>query len=370
MMWVDQTLQEGLSKGISKDNLIHLMQMLQNLPVGVIDSKVVDWEKCGLPRLNQILKKLIRGRINGTIEEVELAYKLGFQNIMIACTPHLGQSLISQINTALFAAQKRGMSIGICIQNASQFSIDKIEFLWRDIPFGGIHTFIYGDTDSLLDPLAASRILALLRDKIPITLEFHGHNAYGLATGNALAAYQVGVEHIAVSVGGLGLQGHAALEELIMARKRLLGEGIADTSQLTLICSQILSTLGLTVPKTKAIIGQDIFAHESGIHVDGVVKNPILYEVFSPEEVGLARKLVIGKHSGTASIQAKFCHRNIKLSTEEAGFLLKSVRKLAVEQKRQIDDHVLWNLYQTMLSEPGAQICPSEVKHQRFITGT
>ncbi len=349
-MWVDQTLQEGLRRSSSRENLIRVLQLLESLPVRVIDSKVTDWEKCDLPRINTSLKKRIRGRINGTVEEVELAYKLGFEKIIVDCQPQLGQGIVSQVCSALFAAQMRQMNIGICIENASQFSIDEIAFLWRDIPIDRIETLAYGDKDSLLDPLKTSQIMILLKQKIPVPLEFHGHNAYGLATANSLAAYQVGVKHIATAVAGLGLNGHAALEELMMARKRLLGEGMMDTSQLALICSQILSMLELTVPKAKAIIGQDIFSHESGIHVDGVVKNPLLYEAFSPEEVGLVRRLVVGKHSGTASIHAKFRNWNIHLSQEEGNTLLKQVRKLAVEQKKQVDDLVLFDLYQSIKS--------------------
>jgi homocitrate synthase NifV len=346
MIWIDQTLQEGLRIGMDNGQINPLLQLLQELPVGVIDCKVIDWQKHGLPKLNMYQQKHIRGKINSTLAEVALADKLGFKNIMIACTPHMGQGLTSAVCTALFTAQRLGMNIGFCIENASRFSIEEICFLWRDIPIDGVDLFIYGDKDSLLDPVATSRILASLLNKIPVCLEFHGHNAYGLATGNALAASQVGVKRIAAAVAGIGLHGHAAVEELIMAQKRLLGQASKETRHLALTCSQILFVMGLTLPGTKAIIGQDIFAHESGIHVDGVIKNPQMYEAFSPEEVGLSRQLVIGKHSGTASIKAKFRQWNTCMSVADAQILLKQVRKLAVKQKKQVDDHALWELYQ------------------------
>lgn len=353
MIWVDQTLQEGLRVGMDNGQIDPLLGLLQELPVGVIDCNVIDWERHGLPKLNMLQQKQIRGKINSTLAEVALADKLGFKNVMIACTPHMGQGLTSAVCTVLFTAQRLGMNIGFCIENASRFSIEEICFLWRDIPIDGIDSFIYGDEDSLLDPVATSRILASLLNKIPVCLEFHGHNAFGLATGNALAASQVGVKRIAAAVAGIGLYGHAAVEELIMARKRLLGEA-AKTSHLALICPQILSAMGLVLPRTKAIIGQDIFAHESGIHVDGVIKNPHLYEAFSPDEVGLTRQLVIGKHSGTASIQAKFRQWNTCMPVANAQALLKKVRTLAVRQKKQVDDHVLWELYQaTQIKQEG-----------------
>ncbi|SFL60342.1 homocitrate synthase/isopropylmalate synthase family protein [Pelosinus propionicus] len=348
MIWADQTIQEGLRRGMDNGQINLLLELLQKLPVDVVDCKVADWEKHSLPKLDMSQQKYIRGKINGTLAEVTLADKLGFKNVIITCTPHLGQGLTSTVCTALFTAQRLGMNIGFCIDNASQFSIEELCFLWRDIPIDGIDTFIYGDKESLLDPVAASRILTALLIKIPACLEFHGHNAYGLATGNALAALQVGVKRIAVAVAGIGLQGHAAVEEVIMAQKRLLGDASKETRHLALICSQILSAMGLILPKTKAIIGQDIFAHESGIHVDGVIKNPQMYEAFSPEEVGLTRQLVIGKHSGNASIQAKFRQWNVSMSDNHAQILLKQVRRMAVRQKKQIDDPVLWELYQAI----------------------
>lgn len=346
MIWVDQTLAEGLRIGMDKEKIDSMMELLDKLQVQVIDVEVADWQKYSLPPLNMLQQKQIRGKINGTLEEVELAYTLGFRNIIIACASNPGEGLTNQVHAALHAAQKLEMDIGLCIENASNFSLEEIEGLWRTVSTMGVMTFIYSDGDSLLNPLSTSRILTAVALRIPATLEFHAHNAYGLATANALGAMQVGVERIATAIAGVGLQGHAALEEVIMIQKRLLGENTMETAELSHNCALILSAIGVELPVTKAIIGQDIFAHESGIHVDGVLKNPQLYEAFSPEEVGAIRKLVIGKHSGTASIQAKFQQRNIVLSAIDAQYLLKQVRKLAVMQKKSVADDILWKIYQ------------------------
>lgn len=348
MIWVDQTLGEGLRIGMDKGKIHSLVQLLQGLQVRVIDVSVNDWQKYNLPLLNMLQQKQIRGKVYGTAEDVELAYKLGFRQIVLACAPNRGQGLTGQVCDALLTAKKRKMNIAFCVENASIFSIEEVEGLWRDLPITGVTAFIYSDGDSLLDPLSTFRVLASLVHKIPVCLEFHGHNAYGLATANALGAMQAGVKRIATAVAGVGLGGHAALEEVFMAQKLLFGQEGMATESLSVICSQILSAIGVMLPGTKAIIGQDIFAHESGIHVDGVLKNPQLYEAFPPEEVGLARKLVIGKHSGTASIQAKFKQWNVVLSALDAKCLLKQVRKLAVVQKRPVDDVVLWQLYRVV----------------------
>ncbi|MBP2628394.1 MAG: (R)-citramalate synthase [Firmicutes bacterium] len=346
MIWIDQTLGEGLRIGMDKENINSMVELLQSFQIGIIDVKVTDWQKCSLPPLGMLQQKQIRGKINGTIDEVELAYSLGFRNIIIGCAPNPAAGLTNQVNASLLAAQKLELNIGLCIENASNFSIEEIEGLWRDVSTMGVKSFIYSDGNSLLNPLSTSRILTTIVDRIPISVEFHGHNAYGLATANALGAMQAGVKYIATAVAGVGLQGHAAIEEVIMIQKRLLGEKNMETEDLSRNCALILAAFGVEHPATKAIIGQDIFAHESGIHVDGVLKNPQLYEAFSPEEVGAIRKLVIGKHSGTASIKAKFKQRNIILSAIDAQYLLKQVRKLAVMQKKAVDDDALWRIYQ------------------------
>jgi homocitrate synthase NifV len=346
MIWADQTLNEGLRIGMDKGNLDYVVELLQSMQVGVIDVSVSAWQTCGLPPLSLLQQQQLRGKVNGRIEEVELAYTLGFKNIIISCEKNHEFSISNQIDAALGLAQKRALQIGLYIENATDFPIDEMEGLWRDVSTMGVKTFIYSDGDSRLNPLSTYNILTALAQRIPVKLEFHGHNAYGLATANSLGAIEAGVEGIAVAVGGVGLRGHAASEEMLMACKQLLGKKITKTEILAGSCLEILRSIGVELPRTKAIVGQDIFAHESGIHVDGVLKNPQLYEAFSPEEVGLTRKLVIGKHSGTASIQSKFREWDVSVSTIDTQYLLKKVRSLAVLQKRAIDDDTLWQLYQ------------------------
>ena len=96
-------------------------------------------------------------------------------------------------------------------------------------------------------------------------------------------------------------------------------------------------------------MGANVFAHESGVHVDGVIKNPITYEAFSPDEVGLQRQLVIGKHSGSRAIQHKFREFSIELSDDEATAILQEVRRIAVDLKRALFDKELVYIYQDLV---------------------
>jgi len=98
-------------------------------------------------------------------------------------------------------------------------------------------------------------------------------------------------------------------------------------------------------------VGTNIFAHESGIHADGVIKNPLTYEVFTPDEVGLTRQLVVGKHSGSRTIQHKFKEFGIDLSDKEAGAVLAAARQMAVDMKRALFDKELVYIYQDFIRQ-------------------
>lgn len=347
MIWTDQTLNEGLRIGMNQGNIDHVMDLLQELEVEIIDCRARTWQKYNELATGKLPYTKMRGKVNASIEEVELAYHLGFKSIMLTCMPTPDKEVIERISKALLAAQGYKMDISLCIEYASRFSMEEIEGLWRALPTAEVQTFVYSDGESLLNPLSAFSRLSELVNCLPVSMEFHGHNAYGLATANALSAMQAGIKVIGISVAGVGQYGHAALEEVIMAQKCLFGQTLSETEKLSSLCCQVLSKIGVMLPRTKAIIGDDIFAHESGIHVDGVMKNPKLYEAFSPEDVGLTRKIIIGKHSGTASIVAKFKEWNVIVTAMEAQCLLKEVRKRAVLYKESVDDNVLWELYQS-----------------------
>jgi 2-isopropylmalate synthase len=144
-----------------------------------------------------------------------------------------------------------------------------------------------------------------------VTLSAHCHNDLGLATANTLAAVQAGARQVEVTINGLGERaGNASLEEVVMAlhvrRDRFGFETSIRTQQLTATSGLLSQTVGVPVPPNKAIVGANAFAHEAGIHQDGVLKNPLTYEILRPESVGAAgSRLVVGKHSGTRGVDAR-----------------------------------------------------------------
>ncbi len=117
------------------------------------------------------------------------------------------------------------------------------------------------------------------------------------------------------------------------------------------VAEYVAEASGRPVPVSKPIVGTNIFAHESGIHGDGVLKNPLTYEVFSPEEVGLQRQIVLGKHSGSAAVKAKFSEYLIELTEDEARDMLARVRQASIDLKRSLFDKELILLYEEYQKE-------------------
>jgi homocitrate synthase NifV len=180
-----------------------------------------------------------------------------------------------------------------------------------------------------------------LRDAVPdLDIEVHTHNDLGMATANAIAGVRAGARFVNTTVNGLGERaGNAALEEVVMALKVACGidPGI-DTHRFVEVSRLVARASQRPVPVGKAVVGERVFAHESGLHTDGVIKNPLNYEGFDPSEVGLARHLVVGKHSGSSGLRERCRELGIELSRDEADSLMARVRDASQRRKRALTD--------------------------------
>lgn len=179
----------------------------------------------------------------------------------------------------------------------------------------GATTINVPDTVGYALPEDMARIFAMLRERVPgadrVILSTHNHNDLGLAVANTLAAVRAGARQVECTINGIGERaGNAALEEVVMAVRTRHDAAPYDTAIQTpniLRVSKLLSAItGFDVQPNKAIVGRNAFAHESGIHQDGVLKNAATYEIMTPESVGWTKtNLVMGKHSGRAAFRDK-----------------------------------------------------------------
>src|ERR1700730_14629056 len=183
------------------------------------------------------------------------------------------------------------------------------------------------------------QVRAHLDDPQGITLSAHCHDDLGLAVANSLAAVRAGVRQIECTINGIGERaGNAALEEIVVAlavRKESFGVATGIRLEELFPTSRMLSEItGAVVAPNKAVVGANAFAHEAGIHQDGIIKNPLTYEIISPQTVGVpARSLVLGKHSGRNALRLSLRDLGYEPSDAELAEVYRRVTALADQQK-------------------------------------
>ncbi|WP_026487458.1 homocitrate synthase [Caldanaerobius polysaccharolyticus] len=250
-------------------------------------------------------------------------------------------------------AKKQGMYVSVNAEDASRTDPEFLLEFAKAAKEAGADRLRFCDTVGILDPFKTFDKIKFLKDNVDIDIEMHTHNDFGMATANAIAGIMAGANYVGVTVNGLGERaGNAALEEVVMALKYVEGIDLKiDTRRFREISEYVAMASGRQIPAWKAIVGSNMFAHESGIHADGTIKDPRTYEVFDPSEVGLERQIVIGKHSGTAAIRKKFAEYGIEIDETTARDLLAKVRAAAVSLKRSLFDKELVYIYEDYMSE-------------------
>jgi homocitrate synthase NifV len=249
-------------------------------------------------------------------------------------------------------AKARGLfdRISIGCLDATRAEPGVVADLARAVPALGVTRLRIADTVGVGDPFSVRDLIAGLAVAVPeLELEFHGHDDFGMATANALAAVDGGAGAVSVTVNGLGERaGNAPLEEVVAALelRRGLATGI-DLSKLPALCRRVAEVSGRPLPEAKAIVGPMIFTHESGMHVAGLIDDPYAFQPFLPEQVGASGPVfVAGKHSGSRAIRYLLAEREISIGDDEIDDLVQLVRRAAEERKRALTADELVGLYE------------------------
>src|SRR6266699_3605524 len=226
----------------------------------------------------------------------------------------------------------------------------------------GATTINVPDTVGYTLPHEYEMLFRYLRERVPgmedVVMSAHCHNDLGMATSNTLAAIKAGARQVEVTINGLGERaGNTAMEEVVMAlRTRPDCFGNADTrvnAQELLAASQLVSRLtSIPVQPNKAVVGANAFAHEAGIHQDGMLKNPLTYEIMTPQSVGWEEtKLVLGKHSGRHGLDARLRQLGHRLTAEQLQVAYRRFVALA-DHKKHINDADLIYIVETGVETP------------------
>ncbi|HET6611137.1 MAG TPA: 2-isopropylmalate synthase [Kofleriaceae bacterium] len=211
----------------------------------------------------------------------------------------------------------------------------------------GATTLNIPDTVGYTTPDEFGALIAGILENVPgidgAVVSVHCHDDLGLATANSLAALRAGARQVEVAVNGIGERaGNTALEEIVMAlatRRAHLGlDTGVDTRQIVRTSKIVAAATGMSVPPNKAVVGANAFAHESGIHQDGVLKNQDTYEIMRPETVGAsATRLVLGKHSGRHAVRARLAELGYDITGDELDKAFARFKELA-DRKKTIAD--------------------------------
>lgn len=258
------------------------------------------------------------------------------------------------LNTiAELVPRARGLGLDVIVgcEDASRADHDFLRQVAVVAQQAGACRLRYADTLGVMEPFGVFKAIAALRAEVDLEIEMHAHDDLGLATANSLAAAKAGATHLNTTVNGLGERaGNAPLEEVALGLTKLYGmhTGI-DLTHFTALSACVAAASGRPVPWQKSVVGEGVFTHEAGIHVDGLLKDPETYQGFDPVEVGRSHKLVVGKHSGSHGVIAAYALMGLSLSPMEARALLPEIRAFAERAKRSPADQELLFLYQRFI---------------------
>ncbi len=361
---IDTTLRNGeQTAGVvfSKHEKIRIAKMLDEIGIPEIE--------IGTPSLGvierEIIKEILTDSFNSRLfvyceaepGNIEYAVQCGAKNVIINISTsdtHIKEKykknrtwVINKLRETIRVARQNGLGFIISAEDATRTDLGFLLKLISIAKKKGAYRFRICDTVSRFDPFRTFLYISTISNATDFPIEVYNHNDFGMATANGISAVRGGASSLVVSVGGLGEgTGNAAMEEIVMALKYLenIELGI-ETSKFREIAEYVARSSSRAVPVWKAIVGTNVFAHESGIHADGVIKNPKNYEVFNPSEVGLTRQLVVGKHSGSHTILHKFKEFNIELTDKQANEILAMARDMSVDLKRHLFDKELMYIY-------------------------
>lgn len=288
------------------------------------------------------------------VSDVQLGAKLGISR----------GAALNRVAEMVPRALDLGLKVAVGAEDASRSDPDFLAEIAEAAERAGAFRLRLADTVGILDPFATHDLVASLRRRSDLALEFHGHDDLGLATANTLAALRAGADHASVTVLGLGERaGNAALEEVAVAVGRLgLGATGVDPAALGGLAETVAEAACRPVPVSKAIVGADVFTHESGIHVAALLKAPATYQGLDPALLGRRHRFVVGKHSGAAALGHALATRGIALDPDLSAALAEAVRLRATALKRSIAAAELVEIYRNLAAVAAE---PEVIRHAR-----
>ncbi|MDM7933786.1 MAG: homocitrate synthase family protein [Methanothrix sp.] len=245
-------------------------------------------------------------------------------------------------------AKDHGLIVRFSAEDATRTDFETLKRLYRKAEERHADYVSVADTVGIMNPRTTYYMISEIRKVVRIPICMHCHDDLGLALANTLAGAEAGARQLHTTVNGIGERsGNTPLEELLVALRLHHGIDRYDLTKLKDLSKLVETYSGVSVAKNKAVVGENAFAHESGIHVAAVLEEPRTYELYSPEMVGAARHIIIGKHTGAKALRYITQRMGYRLRDEELRDLSERV-KMCSEFKRAINCEELRKLILNM----------------------
>jgi len=226
-------------------------------------------------------------------------------------------------------AKDHGLFLAFSAEDATRTDLEFLKQIYRKAEDYGADRVHIADTVGAISPQGMAYLVRELKKEINADIALHCHNDFGMALCNSIAGLVAGGSAVSTTVNGIGERaGNTSLEELIMTLLIIYGVDLGFNISVLYELSRLVEKHTLMkVPENKPIVGKNVFRHESGIHVDAVIEEPLTYEPFLPEMIGHHRRIVLGKHSGCRAVKAKLEEYGIDVTREELCRIVEEVKK-------------------------------------------
>jgi 2-isopropylmalate synthase len=370
---LDTTLRDGEQTpnvALSTEDKLKIAQALDELGVDIIEAGFAVNSEGEAEAIKMIanagLKSEICSLCRASISDIDAALACDVDSVHIflaTSKTHLEKKLkitqdqaIERAIESVQHAKAHGLIVEFSDEDGTRTELEFLHRMHKAIQEVGVDRIDIPDTVGVMVPPAMMQFVSEVKKHVNVPLAVHCHDDFGLSVANTLAGVLGGAEEVHVTVNGLGERaGNAALEEVVMSLLAFYNIKTNVNSRKMAFVSRLVSQLtGIAVPPNKAIVGDNAFSHESGIHVHGVLSESSTYEPMRPEIVGKERSFVVGKHSGVHAVQNKLREYGIELSPDKMKEVVAKIKKWAESGKKLDDAELLAVAYDVM----GEQVRP------------
>ncbi|MGF3495544.1 MAG: (R)-citramalate synthase [Methanothrix sp.] len=365
--FLDTTLRDGEQTpgvSLSADDKLHIAQLLDELGVDVIEAGSAITSDGERESIRAIASAGLRAEIcsfaRASRKDIDAALDCDVDSLHLVVPVsdlHIERKLRSDRESVLRKAvdateyaKAHGLIVELSGEDASRADLDYLESIYRATIEAGADRLCFCDTVGVLLPERTAEIFQRL-SSLGRPVSIHCHDDFGMATANTVAALRNGAAQAHVTINGIGERaGNTSLEEVVMCLENLYGIRTGIKCNLLYQISRVVSKkTGIPVAPNKAIVGENAFTHEAGIHVHGLIADTSTYEPMRPEQVGRKRRIVLGKMSGRAAVELALREFGITVNEEQLNEIVSRVKELGDKGKR-VSDADLQSIADTVLA--------------------